>query len=132
MQSKRKTHRTVAPEAIFVLSWKRLQFPGTTWYRRLMMQKLTGFNTVCRWICGTPLLALVIALMLSAPSALHAQFNSVIDGRVSDPSDSAVPNAEVTVANQATGVKRVVRTSDVGYYRVASFAPGQYSISVTP
>jgi len=37
------------------------------------MQKLSGFNTVCRWICKTPLLALLIALMLSAPSALHAQ-----------------------------------------------------------
>src|SRR5947209_7839093 len=95
------------------------------------MPRLAGFDTACRWVYTTPLMALVIALMFSAPSALQAQFNSVIDGRVSDPSDSAVPNAEVTVANLATGVKRVVRTSDVGYYRVASLSPGQYSISVT-
>ena len=95
------------------------------------MQRLAGFDTACRWVYTAPLMALVIALMFSAPSALQAQFNSVIDGRVSDPSDSAVPNAEVTVANLATGVKRVVRTSDVGYYRVASLSPGQYSISVT-
>src|SRR5437867_8750247 len=97
--------------SILVLSWKRLQFSETTWYGRFMMQKLAGFDTVCRWICKTPLLALVIALISSAPSALQAQFNSVIDGRVSDPSDSAVPNAEVAVANLATGVKRIVRTS---------------------
>src|SRR5712691_10528526 len=94
------------------------------------MPRLAGFDTACRWVYTAPLMALVIALMFSAPSALQAQFNSVIDGRVSDPSDSAVPNAEVTVANLATGVKRVVRTSDVGYYRVASLSPGQYSISV--
>jgi len=94
------------------------------------MQKPAGFDTVCRWLYRA-LLPLVIALTFGAPTALHAQFTSVIDGRVSDPSDAAVPNAEVTVENTATGVKRVVRTSDVGYYRVASLAPGQYTISVT-
>src|SRR5262249_17496050 len=84
--------------------------------------------TSCRWIYATPLWVLVIALILSAPSPLGAQFTSVIEGRVSDPSDSAVPNAEVVVENQATGIKRVVRSSDVGYYRVASLPPSQFTV----
>ena len=88
-------------------------------------------RSACRWIYTTPLWTLVIALTLGVPSTLKAQFTSVIEGRVGDPSDSAIPNAEVTVENQATGVKRVVLTSDVGYYRVASLPPGQFSIRVS-
>ena len=88
-------------------------------------------RTTCRWIYTTPLLALVIALTLGVPSTLKAQFTSVIEGRVGDPSGAAIPNAEVTVENQGTGVKRVVRTSEVGYYRVASLPPGQYTIRVS-
>src|SRR5207245_1176036 len=84
-----------------------------------------------RRIYPTLLWAFVVALILGAPSTLKAQFTSVIEGRVSDPSDAAVPNAEVTVENLATGVKRVVRTSDVGYYRVASLPPGQFTIRVS-
>src|SRR5713226_1301660 len=85
----------------------------------------------CRWIYTTPLSALAIALTLGVPTTLRAQFTSVIEGRVSDPSDASIPNAEVTVENQATGVKRVVRTSEVGYYRVASLPPGQFAIRVS-
>ncbi|HZT37242.1 MAG TPA: carboxypeptidase regulatory-like domain-containing protein [Bryobacteraceae bacterium] len=80
--------------------------------------------------CGASAL-LVITLTLAAPCMLKAQFTSTIEGRVTDPSDAAVPNAEVTLENQATGVKRVVRTSDVGYYRVASLPPGQFTVRVS-
>jgi hypothetical protein len=83
-----------------------------------------------RVVTATPLLAAAL-LMFALPPRAHAQFTSVIEGRVSDPSDAAVPGAEVTVENPATGVKRAVRTSDVGYYRVASLPPGQFTIRVT-
>jgi hypothetical protein len=62
---------------------------------------------------------------------LNAQFTAVIDGRVTDPSDAGVPKAVVTLENQATGVKRVVETSDDGYYRAASLPPGTYTVRVT-
>src|SRR5438067_1167985 len=127
MYSKRKIRPTVAAEAFFGSDYNSPR-PRS---KGIVMQKLAGLYIVCRWMYKSCMLALGIALLVSAPSALRAQFNSVIDGRVNDPSDSPVPNAEVTVANLATGVKRVVRTSDVGYYRVGSLAPGQYSISVT-
>jgi hypothetical protein len=87
--------------------------------------------TAHRSSCTPALWALVILTTLALPSALKAQFNSVLEGRVSDPSGAAVPNAEVTVANQATGVKRVVRTTEVGYYRVASLPPGAFTVTVT-
>jgi hypothetical protein len=74
---------------------------------------------------------LAATFVLLAPSVVKAQFTSVIEGRVSDPADATVPNAEVTVEQPATGVKRLVRTSDVGYFRVASLPPGQFTIRVT-
>ena len=71
------------------------------------------------------------ALLVFVPSLLHAQFTSSIEGRVSDPSDAGVPKAMVTVENLATGVKRNVEASDVGYYRIASLPPGDFTIRVT-
>jgi hypothetical protein len=73
---------------------------------------------------------LAVALLFGAASQMKAQFTSVIEGRVIDASEASVPNAQVTVENPATGVKRVVVTSDVGYYRVASLPPGRFTIHV--
>ena len=70
------------------------------------------------------------ALLLLGPVSGLAQFTSVVEGRVTDPSDAAVPNAEVTVENASTGNKRVVRTSEIGYYRIASLPPGEFTIRI--
>ena len=44
---------------------------------------------------------------------------------------AAVPKAMVSVENPATGLKRTVATSEVGYYRVASLSPGTFTVRVT-
>ena len=90
--------------------------------------RVPGCAARFRW---TSFGTLLIALILGAPVTLKAQFTSVVEGRVSDPSDAPVPNAEVTVENPATGLKRVLRTSDIGYYRVASLPPGRFTLRVT-
>jgi hypothetical protein len=71
----------------------------------------------------------LVCFFTSAP--LKAQFTSIIDGKVTDPSDAGIPKAIVTLENQVTGVKRVVETSDDGYYRAASLPPGSFTIRVT-
>lgn len=73
----------------------------------------------------------VLALAVMGSRPLPAQFTSVIEGTVVDPSNAAVPNAEVTVERPATGIKRLVRTTEVGYYRVASLPPGAFTVHVT-
>jgi hypothetical protein len=82
------------------------------------------------WALG-PICAAVFAWLFTAPATLQAQFTAVIEGRVADPSDAGVPNAEVSVERPELGIKRLVRATDVGYYRVASLPPGQFSVRVS-
>lgn len=71
-----------------------------------------------------------LTLLFAAPP-VSAQFTTTIEGRISDPSDASIPNADVTVENLATGIKRAVKTSEDGYYRVTSLPPGSFTIRVS-
>jgi Carboxypeptidase regulatory-like domain len=73
---------------------------------------------------------LAVAPALLVPFALMAQFNSSIEGIVTDSSGGVVPNANVTVTNLSTGVSRKAATSSVGFYRVVDLGPGTYSLVV--
>src|SRR5262249_33352763 len=79
---------------------------------------------------GTPYWVLLIAFTAFVPTPLKAQSTSVLEGRISDPAEAPIPNAEVTVEHAGTGVKRVVKTSDIGYYRVASLPPGTFTVRI--
>src|SRR5437764_4330921 len=84
---------------------------------------------LCRTAAAT--LMVFFAWSLTAPHALQAQFTASIEGRVTDPSEAAVPNAQVVVENTATGVRRTVTTSSEGYYRVPSLPASAYTVRVT-
>ncbi len=81
----------------------------------------------------SPWLFLAIALLLMLPSrAAFAQYDTgELTGTIHDSSGSAVPNATVTVTNDATGVSTVVKTNDSGDYEVPSLHDGVYTISAT-
>ena len=74
-----------------------------------------------------PVLALSLLLLTAR---LSAQFNSSIEGTVTDRSGAVVPAASVTVTNTNTGVARQVATSNEGFYRVVDLGLGTYSVSV--
>src|SRR5260370_35264547 len=69
-------------------------------------------------------------LMIVAAGCMNAQFNCVIQGIITDNTNSAVPGARVTATNVDTGVARTAETLDDGLYRVLSLAPGMYRIAV--
>src|SRR5260370_24035418 len=71
----------------------------------------------------------LFCFVLAATPAL-AQFSSAIQGTVTDPSHSGVPDAKVTVKNEATGIARSTTTTADGYYRVSSLGPGTYTVTV--
>jgi hypothetical protein len=81
---------------------------------------------------GSAVLALLVmatALFFSA-SAFAQGTTGTLRGQVLDPAGAVVPNAEVTVTNQETGVSVKVTTTSAGTYALPSLIPGLYKISV--
>jgi len=70
----------------------------------------------------------VTVLFAAVPS--WAQFTASIQGIVTDPSDSAVTQAKITLENLATHVLATTTSGPDGGYRFISLAPGEYKVSV--
>src|SRR6516164_4536265 len=73
----------------------------------------------------------LMLLLAFASSTSWAQFNSQINGTVTDPSGAVVPDATVTVTNVATGVTRTAQTSSSGTYIISSLPPGTFDVTVS-
>src|SRR5258708_9272333 len=52
-------------------------------------------------------------------------------GTVRDPSGAVIPNAAVTVTNEATGVVVSLKAGDSGEFRASNLLPGKYDLAVT-
>ena len=82
-------------------------------------------------MCLARIARLIMTLICwSLPCLLQAQFNSSIEGVVTDRSGGVIPNALVTVSNVATNVSRQVKTSGEGFYRVVDLGLGTYNVLV--
>ena len=89
-------------------------------------------KSLCRGLCATWLIAVMIALVAVPATHLSAQtVTGTILGTLLDSSGSAVPNATVTVKNQDTGVVRTAATSGEGLYTMPSLLPGKYTVEVS-
>jgi hypothetical protein len=51
-------------------------------------------------------------------------------GTITDTTGSVIPNATVTLSNNATGEKRTAMTTDSGDYQFLSILPGEYTLTV--
>jgi hypothetical protein len=71
---------------------------------------------------------LLFALALGS-TLLHAQANTALTGRVTDPSGAGVPGAHITFINESTGIKTQVAASSAGLY-TAPLPAGTYDIAV--
>ncbi|MBV8818257.1 MAG: carboxypeptidase regulatory-like domain-containing protein, partial [Acidobacteriaceae bacterium] len=69
----------------------------------------------------------ILTFLLLASSAI-AQ-TATIQGRVTDPSGAAVPNARLTAKNTATAVSVSTTTNEQGAYSIPFLQPGSYSVS---
>ncbi len=73
------------------------------------------------------------ALLLGASPALFAQgeiASATLNGTVTDPSGSAVPNAKITLTNTATGLTRTTQSNDAGLYSFVRVPVGVYDLTV--
>ena len=62
--------------------------------------------------------------------ALHAQVTSGLRGHVADASGAVVPNANVSVRNEQTGVEKTAKTTKAGDYSVPFLDVGVYDVRV--
>ncbi len=76
------------------------------------------------------LLSLVVAMFLVIPiSALaQTQTSGAVAGVIKDSQGAVVPNAKVTVTNEATNVSASTTTNGSGEYQVQNLLPGTYDL----
>src|SRR5512143_3618515 len=75
-------------------------------------------------------LLLIVCAILLVP-ALNAQTTGTLTGTVSDASGAVVPNARVTLKNEANADVRETVSNDVGRFVFAGVRPGSYTVRVT-
>src|SRR5262245_21946166 len=76
---------------------------------------------------GVPLFLLLGAAIAAAQSQANT---GTIEGTVIDPSERAVPGAEVTLTNLGTNFTRSARTDEVGRFRGLLLPLGPYRVTV--
>lgn len=76
-------------------------------------------------------LTLVALCTVWMPTACGQTATGQIQGRITDPSGGAVPQAEVVAINVATNIKRVVQSDAAGLYTIPLLMPGLYRLTVT-
>src|SRR5207244_10166453 len=83
--------------------------------------------------CRTDMIFLVAGLLTFSNLlcvSLNAQVSGgSLSGTVTDTSQAAIPNAQVTLINTATGVARTVATDATGLYTAPDLLPGSYEMT---
>src|SRR5215472_2099915 len=74
---------------------------------------------------------LVLFLFLLASFAFAQSTNATISGGVTDSAGNFVVNADVQIANDATGVVYSAKTNGSGMYLVPILPPGHYHVQVS-
>jgi hypothetical protein len=75
--------------------------------------------------------SLCLLLLCSLSALAQSQTTGRIAGIVTDEKGAAIPGAEVTIANKATGEERKVVSDDSGHYIAPLLPPGTYSVSAS-
>ena len=73
---------------------------------------------------------LVLALVMQV-NLLGQAVTGTLLGTVLDPTGAVVPNANVTLTNEGTGVSNHMATSAQGFYTFPTLDPGRYSVTVS-
>ncbi|MCX6636141.1 MAG: TonB-dependent receptor, partial [Acidobacteria bacterium] len=71
-----------------------------------------------------------VAILIATSCAPAQTTTAQLTGAVTDASGAAVPGANVTVTNVATGITRAISTSETGYYTAALLPPGNYGVRI--
>ena len=78
----------------------------------------------------TFMICFALCVLALSPAKLHGQALSSITGTVTDASGAVVPDAKITVTNDATGVASHSVSSSSGTYTITDLIPGTYTVTV--
>src|SRR6476469_7250759 len=79
-----------------------------------------------------PILRFVlVAVTLLLTPCIHAQENATVTGTVFDPTGAAVPSAQITLTNIATGQSRNTNSNESGIYSFPNAGIGEFTLTVT-
>ncbi len=88
----------------------------------------TRLLTVLRKIMGAAVL--LLALILLASTSFAQQLTGTLSATVTDSAGAVVPNAKVTMKNDASGDVRTTVSNGSGYFSITAVQPGSYSVSI--
>ena len=74
--------------------------------------------------------ALLLALILLASPCFGQQLTGTLSGTTYDSTGAVVPNAKVTMKNEASGDVRSTTSNSSGYFTITAVQPGTYKVSV--
>ena len=77
----------------------------------------------------TFLIATATALFLSLSPAAMAQETATVTGTVTDATGALIPGAEITAANNNTGISSTRVSGETGSYSIPALQPGPYTIT---
>ena len=88
-------------------------------------------SVIRKMVFGVSLAGAAILFSFS-PSPIYAQsVSGDLVGTVKDATGAVVPNASITITNQATGVTATGKSTGEGQYRFPNLSPGTYDVVVT-
>jgi len=73
---------------------------------------------------------LLIILLLGAREAFGQAVTGTLLGTVQDSFGAVVPNANITLTNEGTGVSDRTTSGPQGFYTFPNLAPGEYGVTV--
>ncbi len=77
------------------------------------------------------MIGVLLVLLILCPSALAQGTGGTLSGTVRDSAQDAVPGAEVTILNNATGQARKLVSNERGFFSAANLSPGSYDVTVS-
>lgn len=89
-----------------------------------------AFSKALKGIAFSLVAVVVLTLSPCVPTSLYAQVSgATLSGTVTDSSGAAIPEAQVSIKNTATGVVRDVPTTSAGFYTAPNLLPGTYNVT---
>ena len=87
----------------------------------------------CASLCAVVVTLLFAVIILLSSTTAHSQSAAAtgrLEGTIADPSGAAIPDAELTIRNQNTGIATTVRSTTEGEFVVLYLDPGSYEVSI--